>query len=401
MKDFVRLTTIGDKCCGCGACAAKCPKKCIAMEEDDYGFRRPKIDSNKCIECGICDATCPVLNDGRKDGDLHAFWAKAKEARVLDSSSSGGIFGLLAAETLNHGGMVVGAAWDSGCRNLRHVCIDSIENLDLIMRSKYVQSIIDPEVFMAVEEGINEGKPVLFSGTACQVSAIRSFLGKKAKSDLFTSIDVICHGVPSPKLWRRWADYIETSEQGSIVDVNFRSKTTGWQFYSVLYSLRSSNDVSRSCISTPFSSDWYMRAFLQNASLRPSCFSCPSKRACGSDITLGDYWGIQVVHPEVESANGVSAVIVNSEKGQEAIRLILDKVDHGNSTFAEIAEKNPALVGSVQPYQSYHEFQEAIMNEEPIVRMTATYGFRDSLLKRLIKGLTAVAGYALNLIRRG
>ena len=388
------------KCCACGACKNICPKGAIAMKEDEYGFLYPQIDEKKCVQCGICKKVCAYQNGQVKNTPIKCYAAVNKNKVELMKSASGGIFVAVATSVLKEGGVVFGAALDfeDGHAHPHHIAVREISQLYRLQGSKYVQSAIE-NTYEEAKEELNLGKKVLFSGTPCQIAGLYGYL-RREYENLFT-VDVICHGVPSAKMFDDFLQN-ETNKRNvkKIKEYIFRDKKRGWGMNGkIRFELKNGSEKT---VYIPARLTSYNTFFLDGFNYRENCYSCKyanSKRP--GDITLGDYWGIQVVHPEVESANGVSAVIVNSEKGQEAIRLILDKVDHGNSTFAEIAENNPALVGSVQPYQSYHEFQEAIMNEEPIVRMTATYGFRDSLLKRLIKGLTAVAGYALNLIRRG
>ena len=189
------------------AAAARCPKSCISMEPDDCGFLHPTVDASGCVGCGACDAVCPALNAPGEDGCEFALWAKAHDVGLLDRSSSGGVFGLLAGDALSRGGVVAGAAWTDGCRELRHVLVEDRPALGAVMRSKYVQSAVGRGVFEGVRAALREGRPALFAGTACQVAGMRSYLGKLADSDLFLGVDVICHGVPSPELWSRWVDY--------------------------------------------------------------------------------------------------------------------------------------------------------------------------------------------------
>lgn len=221
-----RVVSLGDRCCGCGACAARCPKSCIAMEPDDCGFLHPTVDASGCVGCGACDAVCPALNAPGEDGCEFALWAKAHDVGLLDRSSSGGVFGLLAGDALSRGGVVAGAAWTDGCRELRHVLVEDRPALGAVMRSKYVQSAVGRGVFEGVRAALREGRPALFAGTACQVAGMRSYLGKLADSDLFLGVDVICHGVPSPELWSRWVDYRGEAFGSDVCDVNMRRKTT-------------------------------------------------------------------------------------------------------------------------------------------------------------------------------
>lgn len=369
------IVSLGEACCGCGACAARCPKGCIVMEPDTCGFLKPSIDANACVGCGACDAVCPVLNPPAGDRVEEVFWAKADDTDLLERSSSGGVFGLLAQDVLSRGGFVAGAAWKDGCRELRHVVIENEDDLDSLMRSKYVQSSVGHEVYEEVCGALRAGGPALFCGTACQVAGMRSYLGGLADSDLFLGVDVICHGVPSPELWRRWLGYVEECEGSEVHEVNFRSKATGWLSYSVMYEYMTEKDGAPHRSSTKFADDWYMRAFLNNASLRGSCLSCPFKRRCGSDITLGDFWGIQRQHPEASIDGGVSAVLGNTLKGVDAVSRISSSMIVGGSSVEEVVSDNPALVRPVQPFAGRIEFLSFLAKEASIPEMMRRWDF--------------------------
>lgn len=379
-----KVASLGDACCGCGACTARCPKGCITMEPDAWGFRHPSIDSVACIGCSACDAACPALNVPDGDGCESVLWAKAHDSELLDRSSSGGVFGLLAKVVLSRGGVVAGAAWADGCRELRHVVVEDESELDAVMRSKYVQSSVGREVYEGVCGALREGRTALFAGTACQVAGMRSYLGGLADSDLFLGVDVICHGVPSPALWRRWLAHVEARERGEVHGVNFRSKITGWLSYSVMYSYMTEQDSASRFSVTRFEDDWYMRAFLKNASLRPSCLACPFKRQCGSDVTLGDFWGIRGQHPDVSIEGGVSAVVCNTAKGAEAISLIAGSMGSGSSSLDKVAAGNPALVRPVAPCADRDAFMAAVADGAPVSDMMSRWDFDPTLRQRLV-----------------
>lgn len=392
-----KVADLGDACCGCGACAARCPKSCISMEPDACGFSHPDIDASACVGCGACDAVCPVLNLPVGDGCASVLWAKAGDSDLLGRSSSGGVFGLLARDALARGGVVAGAAWADGCRELRHVVAEDESGLEAVMRSKYVQSSVGRGVYEGVRDALREGRPALFAGTACQVAGIRSYLGNLADPGLFLGVDVICHGVPSPGFWRRWLSYVESRERGEINWVNFRSKATGWSSSSVVYEYMTEEEGAPRSSSTRSADDWYMRAFLQNASLRPSCLACPFKRRCGSDVTLGDYWGIQGRHPEVPVEGGVSAVICNTDKGVAAVSRISGSMDSGASAFEKVVAGNPALIRPMQPFADRDAFMAAVANGAPIPDMMARWAFEPTLKQRLV---SKVKGAAKRLLGR-
>ena len=391
------ITSLEAACCGCAACAARCPKACITMESDARGFAHPVVDSSACVGCGACDAVCPALNVPTEDGCESAFWMKAKDDALLQRSSSGGVFGLLARDVLSCGGVVAGAAWSNGCRELHHVVVEDEADLNSIMLSKYVQSSVGREAYESARDALRAGRRVLFAGTACQLAAIRSYLGKLADSDLFLGVDVICHGVPSPLLWRRWIEHKEDADRGEIREVNFRSKITGWLSYSVMYKYMTEQDNTSRFSSSEFKHDWYMKAFLANASLRSSCLECRFKRKCGSDVSLGDYWGIQQEHPDVPIEGGVSAVICNSGKGVKTISRILESVDSGESSFDKVAVGNPSLVRPVQPYAERETFMEAIAEGVSMSDMIARWSFEPTFMQKLV---WKVKGAAKNVLRR-
>lgn len=377
------ITSVGDACCGCGACAAVCPKNCIEMHPDEFGFRQPVVDEDVCIGCNLCEKVCPVKTEGSSDELLSAWWARSNSDELLARSSSGGLFGLLAREVLANGGVVYGAAFQDGCKGVVHVRVDSFDALDAIMRSKYVQSSIGKEVYRGVREAIRSGRHVLFAGTACQVAGLKGYLGKLCESDLFLSVDVICHGVPSPELWSRWVDYRSEAFGSDVCDVNMRSKATGWLSYSAMYKHIAEKDNTGDTESQVFGKDWYMKAFLANASLRLSCLACPAKRSSGADITLGDFWGFQNIHPEVDYSKGVSAVLCNTEKGVRAFEAISGLTVNGPATLDEVIAGNPSLVRSVAPHPKRDEFLNDVSAGLSIPDLVDKWGFRPTLWQRV------------------
>ncbi len=374
------ISVVGDRCCGCGACTAACPVSCLAMEPDSCGFLHPIYNSG-CIGCGRCANACPVLTVGEIDEAVSVSWAKAKDDELRERSSSGGVFGLLARHVLDEGGAIYGAAFTEDCIAVKHIRADRNEQLDAIMRSKYVQSSVGADAYEGVGRDLKEGRHVLFSGTACQNAGLHNYLAiKKIPTENLLLVEVICHGTPSPKLWSEWMGYVSHEVGSDVNEVNFRSKSTGWLTYSVVYFV-----ATEKVRSEKNSQDWYMKAFLQNASLRESCLSCPSKRCCGSDITLGDFWGIQSVHPEIVDDLGVSAVICNTAKGVMAFDSVRGSLETGPSSLEEVVPGNPSLVHSVKAYAKRGEFLEDVADNMSIEDLMKKWAFEPSL-KQKVRG---------------
>ncbi len=333
------------QCCGCASCAQVCPKHCITMQADDEGFLYPQIDQEKCAHCGLCEKSCPVLNvQPEEEGKPKAYAAYSKNEDQRQCSSSGGIFSLLAEQILNAGGVVIGAEMAEDCRSVRHVAIESKDELYRLQGSKYQQSQTGM-IYARAKQYLTEGRQVLFSGTPCQVEGLKSYL-KKGDANLLC-VDLICHGAPSPKLWAKYVDYREKRAGAQVRRTFFRHKKYGWKAYAVLLEF-SNNTVYEQTLQT----DSYMQMFLQNICLRPSCYQCQFKKMHRvSDITLADFWGCQSVCPEMDDDKGLSAVMVHSEKGQKAINALQDQavwkqvdveqVVAGNSSMVKSCEKPP------------------------------------------------------------
>ena len=382
------IQSLGSACCGCGACAAKCPVSAIRMLPDKAGFFYPSIDDTICVGCGQCDAVCPRLHPREADQLQSAYWSKSKNTDEILRSSSGGLFALLSHDVLEAGGIVVGASWSRDFSAVEHRIVEAEKDLDLLMRSKYVQSRISRDVYKEIKDAVSSGSRVLYSGTACQIAAIVSYLGDLANKDTFLSVEVACHGVPSPLLWAKWASAVEARHSGSrLTDVNMRQKSNGWASYSVEYCFEKCCDGSVHAEVVSFTQDWYMKAFLANASLRPSCFNCTAKRSCGADITLGDYWGIGAVHSDVDSYSGVSFVACNTEKGVLAYNSIMDKLECGVTDLDKAAAYNPCLVGSTSPYEGGERFLKDLADESSIAELMVRYPFSRSIKQRLYETL--------------
>lgn len=300
-------------CCGCEGCYNVCPTKCISMEYDDEGFKFPRVDDKKCIKCNLCEKVCPTLAGGTKRVDfIDGYAAINTNDDIRVNSSSGGVFALLAQKIIDLGGIVIGASMSEDCRTVQHIIVDSKENLDLLLGSKYLQSNVG-NIYQNIKNKLNNDKTVLFSGTPCQVAALQSYLGKQYEN--LICIDLICHGVPSPGLWKKNVEYIENKTKGVLKNVNFRCKKEQMNSdYGVLY---------QNICYNPKDEDPYFRMFMKEYSLRLSCYDCKFKGISrSSDITLGDFWGINDFCSDMDDGKGVSLVVIQSPKGQELFNTI-------------------------------------------------------------------------------
>lgn len=332
------------KCCGCSACVQRCPKQCISLREDAEGFLYPEVDTSHCVNCGLCEQVCPELHADAERRPLQTFAAINPDAGVRLASSSGGVFTVLAEQVIDAGGVVFGAAFDAHWE-VRHRYAETREELAAFRGSKYVQSVIG-DTFLQAERFLKSGRQVLFSGTPCQIAGLRRFL--RRDYDHLLCVDFVCHGVPSPGVFRAYlaeemtkiarkgekkyrfafstipsipkADVLAARLGCRIDDIRFRDKTNGWKKFSFALSLSRASAAGEKiqfCALNSFTENAFMQAFLRDLILRPSCYACPAKCfRSGSDLTLGDYWGVEREAPHLDDDGGTSLVFVNSERGQ-------------------------------------------------------------------------------------
>ena len=361
------------RCCGCGSCSQKCPHSCISMNEDAKGFLYPTVDMEKCVDCHLCENVCPYNNELNDHVPIVSLAAINPDEDSRQNSSSGGVFSLLAEDVIKQGGVVFGAKFNEKWE-VNHGYTSSVDGIKAFRGSKYVQSTIG-DCFIEVEDFLCQDLTVLFSGTPCQIASLRLFL-KKEYDNLLT-IEVACHGVPSPKLWR---EYIKKRiKKGTLNDVQFRDKSTGWKDYSV----RIGKSKKR------HDDDDYMICFLTNYALRPSCFNCPAKKGkSGADITLADFWGIQNMVPSMDDNKGTNLVIVNSEKGIMWIKKSgIDKVE---VNYSKAVSFNSAIVQSTTQPKDYDNFWD-LFSKKPTWAIKRYSSLKASLvllkMKRLVSKL--------------
>lgn len=305
------------KCCGCEACRSICPKKCISMQADKEGFLYPKVDLSQCVGCKLCEKVCPVLNPKYSKREPLVYAGINNDINIRLQSSSGGIFTLIAEQVIQKKGVVFGACFDEQW-NVVHDYTETKEGLARFRGSKYVQSYIG-DSFLQAKRFLDEGRFVLFSGTPCQIAGLKNFL-RKPYQNLLT-VDLVCHGVPSQKVWQKHlyelvSDAYNIKKRNlsfffadKINSISFRSKENGWKNFSM--SIFYKNENKRVI---PFYNDTYMNVFLLNLSLRPCCYTCPTKlHYIQSDISLADFWGVDRLSSEIDDDKGCGLVLVNNE----------------------------------------------------------------------------------------
>lgn len=362
------------KCCGCSACIQRCPKQCISMKEDEQGFLYPIIDTEACIDCGLCEKVCPMLNHSPTKEPLQVFAAKNKNEEQRLRSSSGGIFILLAEHIIEQGGVVFGARFN-GKWEVEHCCAGTIEELEPLMRSKYIQSCIG-NTYREAERFLKQGRQVMFVGTSCQIAGLKRFLRKEY--DNLLAVDFICHGVPSPGIWRKYLEEIKSSQSEAagknsvlsfslksvpvITSINFREKQNGgygWKKFGFEVRAKSPSKGDKNTVlkSGIFYENIFMRGFLSNLYLRPSCYKCTAKNgASGSDLTIADFWGIQNYHPEFDDDKGVSVVFEHTDTGRVIINGLSFHIEKIDSNMVEATASNPSYLRAVPIPSKYTHF---------------------------------------------
>lgn len=356
------MITIKEKsdCCGCLACVSACPQKCIQIKEDNEGFLYPEVDKSQCINCSLCQRSCPILNQLEKRYPLNVYAAKNKDEQIRQLSSSGGIFTLLAERIIDEGGVVFGARFNSNW-DVIHDYTETKEGLTAFRGSKYVQSYMG-DCYQKAKSFLQQGRKVMYTGTPCQIAGLKNYLRKDYDSLL--TVDVVCHGVPSPKIWRMYLDEIARkvgkntvlshpiSEKPEIKSIDFRSKSTGWKKYSFALTLsKATADGEKNTVllSSIFTENPYMNVFLSNLSLRPSCYACPAKSGkSGSDITLADFWGIEDVLPEFDDDKGASIVMVLTPKGYNIFNNL--SCNKSAVTYSDVIKMNKSIETSVNEH---------------------------------------------------
>ena len=319
-------------CCGCGACAQRCPYHCITMSEDEEGFLYPVVNLSKCIDCGLCEKVCPIINKAIIHKPIVVYASKNPDEIIRLESSSGGMFSIFANHIIANGGVVFGARFNDKWEVV-HDYTERIDGLAAFRGSKYVQSYTG-KTFCQVEDLLKQGRPVLYSGTPCQILGLRRFLRKEYEN--LICIDIVCHGVPSPKVWKEYSRSLFYRRPATYI--SFRDKSVSWEDYcfvakSPTKTIRHSHDF-----------DPYMKLFLSGIIERPSCSQCPARAdRSESDITLADFWGIDQLYPTLNDHKGFSVLVIRSLKGLNEVTSTVEEKLLYQINYEEIVQYNPAL----------------------------------------------------------
>ena len=306
-------------CNGCGACALRCPKKAIEMVEDSEGFLYPHVNKEKCIDCGLCEKVCSNFNKSEQKSD--AYIAINNNEKELRNAASGGMFYILAKYVIENKGVVFGVTYDKDLNTI-HKYAETLDDCRQFCGSKYVRSDLK-NTYKEAEKFLKDGRVVLYTGTACQISGLKNYLGKEY--DNLILCDILCHANPSPKVFKLYKENLEKKYSKKVKDIKFRSKENGWKNSTPIIEF---NDNSK------IEDITFYKVFVAELINRPSCTTCvfASKNRI-SDFTIGDFWGIEKVKPNLDFTKGVSLLMVNSEKGRKLVNVfkentsILEKVD--------------------------------------------------------------------------
>lgn len=417
---MIKITNPTD-CCGCEACVQRCPKACISMHEDEEGFMYPIVDESVCVDCGACERACPLINRAEPIPPVKVYAAKNKNEDERMSSSSGGIFILLAKAVLAKGGVVFGAVYDDEWQVVIRYA-ETLEDVLPMMGSKYVQSRTDT-AFRDAERFLKQGREVLFTGAPCQIAGFRTFLRKDYPNLL--AVDYLCHGAPSPGVWRRYLEEARVSHSARraaagkntvslslnglplIKGIAFRDKQYGWKKFGFALTFTEptgdgENSVLLSHKCQIFNENPYMRGFLADVYLRPSCYECRCKNGVNhSDLTIGDFWGIDRLMPEFDDDRGVSIVVVSTDKGFEYFNALPVEVRDANISDAKATNGGFKERLRIHPKRElfYKRFRSRRCTVEQNVKNVLTtppvkkiLQFTKKIIKSIIKGVLGDKG---------
>lgn len=343
---MIQITDPSD-CCGCTACMSICGHDAITMEPDALGFLYPKVNMDKCVDCKLCEKVC-AFND-HYDTSLNlskpdVYGARHKDPKQVASSRSGAAFIAISDWILKQGGVVYGVGYTDHFRVV-HKRATTMEERDEFKGSKYVQSDLD-HIFRQVKQDLREGRIVLFSGTPCQTSGLNSYVGKRLRENLYL-VDIVCHGVPSPYMWRDYLKFLEEKVGSKITWVNFRDKQKyGWRAHHETFIFGGGQNK----MSFPF-------LFYKHIMFRKSCGKCHfTNTRRPSDITLADFWGWEKTNPEANKDDkGLSLIFCNTEKGRKLFEAVKQDLDYFSAELENVLQPNMQHPSEIHPKRDQFE----------------------------------------------
>ena len=378
-------------CCGCTACASICAHDAITMEPDALGFLYPRIDESKCIDCGLCDKVCAFKDSYDKSLNLatpDVYGARHKDMDEVMKSRSGAVFAAISDYILEQEGVIYGAGYKDHFR-VAHKRATTKEERDEFRGSKYVQSDLTG-IFHQVKEDLKNGLTVLFSGTGCQCAGLNAFIGKKLRTNLIL-VDIVCHGVPGPYMWRDNIAYLEKKYDDIIISVNFRDKNLfGWKAHKETFIMKK-RGRDNSLIFT--------MVFYQHIALRPSCGKCHfCNTTRPSDITLADFWDRGHNFPDVNKDNkGENLLLINTEKGREIFEAVKDKLDYFQTTIDKVMQPHLREPSKIHPQAKQFEIYYGKYGFERTMKHFGFMGWRyrvKEMKKRLYRIIRKIKRYA-------
>lgn len=298
------------ECYGCGACMNACPKQAIEMKMDEEGFVYPVIDEKLCIDCGICKSRCQIHEPPAKSSDrVKVYAVQNKDEQIRANSTSGGAFSAFAEKTLQAKGAVYGAAYEEGFI-VRHLRASSQEQYQRFRGSKYCQSDLNT-CYQQVKADLQRGTKVLFSGTPCQIAGLKSYLGERSENENLLLLEIVCHGAPSPLMWKEHIQFLEKTRKAKVKCYKNRSKVAGWHGHNEHVFFENGKNEYKTKLSQNHKDLFYAHLII-----RPSCYQCAyAGLQRVADISIADYWGIEKCMPEFDDNKGTSLVLVNTKRG--------------------------------------------------------------------------------------
>lgn len=383
---MITLFTDKKDCCGCTACMNICPKSAITMQSDTEGFLYPVIDISKCIECGLCKRVCGFQNgyEGQEREDLPEIYAvKHKDEQVRMNSTSGGVFTALSDFMLQQEGVIFGASFDDNMV-VCHQRADTKKEREHFRGSKYVQSDLR-DVFKQIKQLLKEGRYILFTGTPCQVSGLNSYLKNTNTNKLFVC-DIVCHGVPSPLMFKEYINLLERKNNSKIIKYYCRDKVNGWHSHTERAVYANGTEDFKSTLSTV-----YRELFYSHNVLRPACHNCKyTNFNRPSDITFADFWGIEKSMTEFDDNKGISLVLVNTPKGKELFKGVESNLEIRESNTKDCLQ--PQLQYPSKPATTRQEFWRDYnaYGFEYVIKKYAGYNTKTRIKAKIISILKKV-----------